>query len=189
MNRPTRSKPLAALILMIALIAPFVADSLPKAHAVDEPSPRQPANVRRTFAPFWRIGNGYSSALIIRNTSRQLSASATPIIFATDATPTLLPAVQLAPGEVKRIYLEEALPGAHSSAQTGTLAIEIDQSQSHAVIGEVVVTNYQQGILFDIPLHAGYAGSESKILHASWLRNPNRRNNVRRLLERGQPYL
>ena len=168
MNRPTHAKPLAALILIIALIAPFIAVSLPKAHAVAGASPPQPVNVLRAFAPFWRIGNGYSSALIVRNTSQQLSASATPIVFTTDARPTLLPAVQLAPGEVKRIYLEEVLPAAHSSAQTGALAIQIDQSQSHNVIGEVVVTNYQQGILFDIPLHAGYAGSENKILHASW---------------------
>ena len=90
------------------------------------------------------------------------------MIFPSDATPTWLPAIQLAPGEVKRVYLEDALPKVGSSAETGALAVQIDQTQSQSVVGEVVVTNYEQGILFDIPLHAGYAGSESKILHASW---------------------
>jgi hypothetical protein len=180
MKRTSIPKFLTASILAVLLVLPFISASFSNttntqasgvvASTVSPPTSttQQSRTVMRTFAPFWRIGNGYSSALIIRNTSQQLSASATPIVFTTDAGPTWLPAVQLAPGEVKRVYLEEALPAAGSTAETGALAVQIDQSQSHTVIGEVVVTNYQQGILFDIPLHAGYAGSESQTLHASW---------------------
>src|SRR5262249_19742453 len=47
-------------------------------------------------------------------------------------------------------------------------ALEMDMSQSPTVIGEMVITNYQQGIIFDLPIHSGYAGDEAKALHASW---------------------
>jgi len=126
MSRTLRLKLFTATILVVVLIAPFIVASLPSARAdagaettiYQTPQPR---TVLRAFAPFWQIGNGYSSALIIRNTSQELSASATPIVFTTDATPIWLPSIQLAPGEVKRIYLEEALPAAGSAAETGRL--------------------------------------------------------------------
>jgi hypothetical protein len=173
MGRTARSKVFTATILIAVLITPLIVASFPKMRAaanteVAGNETPQPRTVLRAFAPFWRIGNGYSSALIIRNTSQELSGSVTPIVFTPDGCPIWLPAIQLAAGEAKRIYLEEALTAAGSVAKTGALAVQIDQSQSHAIIGEVVVTDYQQGILFDIPLHAGYVGSESKTLHAPW---------------------
>ena len=108
MKRTSISKFLMASILSALLVLPFISASFSNtmntqasgvvARTTSQPTmpPPQPVNVLRAFAPFWRIGNGYSSALIIRNTSQQLSASATPIVFTTDARPTWLPAVQLA---------------------------------------------------------------------------------------------
>ncbi len=180
MKHTSASKTLTACILTVSIILPFVSASLlrttdAKASSLvsgaigqQTSAPPQFRKVLRTFAPFWRIGNGYSSALIVRNTAKTSSAGATPIIFTPDKKQVRLPAIQLAPGEVKRIYLEEALPIAGSAAESGALALQIDQSQSPTVIGEVVITNYQEGIIFDIPLHAGYAGSQAKTLHAAW---------------------
>jgi hypothetical protein len=54
------------------------------------------------------------------------------------------------------------------AAQTSSLALEIDPPQSPALIGELLMTNYQNGVIFDVPLHAGYASDEAKALRASW---------------------
>jgi hypothetical protein len=106
-----------SLLTLFCLFLSCLSWSVNPPQAAANPAP-QIRTVLRTFAPFWRIGNGYSSALIVRNTSKQSSARATPIIFGADKTQTLLPAMALAPGEVKRIYLEAALPAAGLDSAT-----------------------------------------------------------------------
>jgi hypothetical protein len=114
------------------------------------------------------VNHGFSSTLVVRNRDRQSSVSATPILFTSDQKQLRLPAIDLAPNSVERLSLEDALRAAGASVDSGALALEFDQPQPPSIIGEVAVSNYQQGIIFDLPLHAGYAGDEGKALHASW---------------------
>src|SRR5262249_45423140 len=124
--------------------------------------------VLRVFAPLWLVGDGFSSTLIVRNTYTQSAVTSTPIIFTPDRSQLRLPAIQLAPNSVKKLSLEEALQSAGSTAKSGALALEMDLSQSPTIIGEMVITNYQKGLIFDLPIHSGYAGDEARALHASW---------------------
>jgi hypothetical protein len=156
-----------SLATMFCLVLSCISWTVRPPQATSGTTP-QSRTVLRTFAPFWQIGDGFSSTLIVRNVARQSSVSATPIVFTADKKQLRLPAIQLAPSEVKKISLEEALQTAGSSAETGALALELETSQSAAIIGELVITDYQHGVIFDLPLHAGYANDEAKALHAAW---------------------
>src|SRR5262249_10148617 len=167
MKSRTMSLRIVSLATLFCLLFSSTGLTLTGPRAVG-PVAQQFRRVLRTFAPFWQVGDGFSSTLIVRNTDKQSAVAATPIIFTPGREQLRLPNIQLAPSSVKKISLEEALRAAGSTAQSGALALEMDMSQSPTVIGEMVITNYQQGIIFDLPIHSGYAGDEAKALHASW---------------------
>lgn len=180
MKRTSTSTTLTACILTVLILLPFISSSLSntpntKASRALPAGIGQPVSatarsrtVLRTFAPFWRIGDGYSSTLIVRNIATRSSLSATPIVFTANNNQLQLPTIRLAPSEVKKIPLEQALQTAGSSAKSGALALQMDGSQPPTIIGEMVITDYQHGVIFDLPLHAGYANDDAKELHAVW---------------------
>src|SRR5437879_1209560 len=146
MKHTSTSKTLTACILTVLIVLPFISASFSRTTDVNAssfvarmngqpttntaPLPRQ---VLRTFAPFWRVGDGFASTLIVRNVDRQSSVSAAPIVFTANKQQLRLPVIQLAPSEVKRIPLEQALQAAGSSAKSGAIALQMDKSQSAAI--------------------------------------------------------
>jgi hypothetical protein len=155
---------LATLFCLLLSISNWV----PNTHQAQGSTAPQTRTVFRTYAPFWKVNDGYSSTIVVRNMDRQSSVSATPILFTSDSKQLRLAPIQLAPNSVKKISLEDALKELPDAPDSGALALEFDNPQLASVIGEAVVTNYKEGIIFDFPLHSGYVGDEAKALHTSW---------------------
>lgn len=124
--------------------------------------------VFRTFAPYWQVNGGYSSTLIIRNTNRELAATLTPVIFTSGSKQSRLAPVVVPPDSVLSLPLAGALKESGISANWGALALEQSQAPPVTLLGEVRIENAEHSLIFNIPLHAGYVGGESKTLRGSW---------------------
>jgi hypothetical protein len=88
--------------------------------------PQQAANRNpwRIFAPYFRLGTGYSSTILVRNRHLRIPATVTPIVYTTAGTDVRLPAVNINPNSVRAISIEEELRAASSWADSGAVALE-----------------------------------------------------------------
>ncbi|HEY6333670.1 MAG TPA: IPT/TIG domain-containing protein [Blastocatellia bacterium] len=122
-----------------------------------------------TYGAFWEVGGGYSSTLYLRNKDTQSLIKATVVQYSSGGGVLEQTPLQVAAGSVTRLALGAGAGySATGSVAWGGLMIEIPGFSAVEALGEVVVENYQTGVIFDLPLLGGYRYDRQEALYAPW---------------------
>lgn len=119
-----------------------------------------------TFGSFWMVGGGYSSTFIVRNKNTKDTLTAKATLFLRDGTEKQMPALSVPANSAVEVQLASIVGAAGGSAVWGGLKVEYDLTQG--IMGQVVIENKQQGIIFDLALLGGYRYDALNTLYAPW---------------------
>jgi hypothetical protein len=122
----------------------------------------------KTFAPYFKVNQGFSTSLFVRNNHTTIAATATPVVFAMDGQQFRLGAIQLQPSDVRMLDLKQALTQAGVQVDSGAIALEFAGAHPTSVTGMVTVKDMQRSLIFTFPFRPGFANSESRTLYAPW---------------------
>jgi hypothetical protein len=150
-----------AFFLALALVAPPV---FAPPRAVANPGPH------RIFAPYFQVGNGYTSTILVRNRHLHVPATVTPIVHSADGTEVRLPTVQIAANSARAISIEDELRAANAWVGSGALTLEYVAANPTVLNAQISVKNAALGIVFDLPFQPGVRSkpSPSGTLTAPW---------------------
>jgi hypothetical protein len=126
------------------------------------------SSVGHTYGAFWEVGNGYSSTLYLRNKSAQTQVNANVVLFSNDGGTLQQTPLLVAAGSVASLALADIIPPVNDSIAWGGLMIEFPNAPADTAMGEVVIENYQTGVIFDLPLLGGYRYDTQQALYAPW---------------------
>ena len=127
-----------ALLLAMTLIAPPVF-APPRTAA--NPGPNQ------VFAPYFRVGQGYKSTILVRNRHLNAPATVTPIVHTDQGDALRLPPVQLAANSTHAISIEDELRTAGKGQNSGALTLEYVAANASVVNAQLTVENAALGII------------------------------------------
>lgn len=133
-------------------------------------SSTQRPGVIRTWSPLWKIGDGYSSTLILRNTDSQNTVTAKVTLFSLEGEQVKTVNLDLPANAVRRVAIADAVAnsGQSDSTQSGSLSVEYATHGKPVLIGQVVIENEKEGLIFDLRLQSGYTFDSERALFASW---------------------
>src|SRR5712691_3766839 len=121
-----------SLILVVCLAAP---------PGVVPPQSEIQGPTFRVFAPFWKLGQGFDTILILRNRHLKSVVSATPVLYTTDGREIRLGAVQLAPNSAQTLSLGDALATIGTSANSGAISLEYQGPNAGVFAAQIRVKN------------------------------------------------
>ena len=160
MPLPMRLIRTLSLILMVCLAAP---------PGVAPAQSQTQGPTFRVFAPFWKLGQGFDTILILRNRHQRSSVSATPVVYTTDGREIRLGTVQFAPNSAETLSLGDALAATGSSAGSGAIALEYQGPNGSSFAAQIRVKNVAQSLVFDLPfLRGATAAGTPQVLTAPW---------------------
>src|SRR5579872_2263633 len=119
-----------------------------------------------SYSAFWEAGGGYSSTLFLRNRDEQGPVTANIVILSHDGTRMQKSQLVIAANSVGRLALAEFIKTEDPNPQWGSVILEFRQPSR--TFGSVIVENYQQGIIFDMPIQGGYRYDTENALSAPW---------------------
>jgi hypothetical protein len=96
--------------------------------------PSQPLPPYKTFAPFFKVNQGFSTSLFVRNNHTSVAATATPVVFAMDGQQFRLGAIQLQPN-VRTLDLKQAMTQSGVQLDSGAIALEFVGAHPTSVTG------------------------------------------------------
>lgn len=123
-----------------------------------------------SFAAFWEVGGGFTSTLILRNKDSQNPVTANVVVFSHDGGVEGKAQLDVTANSVSRLSLKDIIKTGDGSIHWGGLMLEFPDVSAAKTVGDVVIENYQQGVIFDLPLLGGYRYDTENALHAPfWL--------------------
>ena len=128
----------------------------------------EPSTTFQSYAPFWKVDQGFSTKLILRNRHKTEAASATPILYTAGGREIRLSPVELPPNSAQAIPLDDALRVQGEWANSGAIELEFTAPNAAAVTGYTLVSEDQRGFLFPSIFRAGYPGGSHRTLHTPW---------------------
>jgi hypothetical protein len=108
--------------------------------------------------------------LILRNTDSENSVTAKVTLFSLDGEQKKTVNLDLAPNAASRLAIANVFDtqGQSDSIQSGSLSVEYTSRGKLVLMGQVVIENEKQGIIFDLHLQSGYTFDSEKALFAPW---------------------
>lgn len=160
-NRTARIVLFAAAVLTCMAI-------LPTARKAARVQSRTDANSTvRVYGALWEAGNGYSTALIVKNRDAQGTLSANVALFSSEGMAEKTAQLLIPPNSTREWDLGSLVNAAASSIQQG--GVELDFTGPVAQMsGQMHVEYSQNGTSFTVPLDAGNAFDTENALYAPW---------------------
>ncbi len=120
-----------------------------------------------TYGPFWQVGGGYSSTLIIKNRDRQNSVIATVVLLSPDGKEEQKTLLEVPANSAGRVRLSDIVKTEGDAIHSGGLKL-LFNTPNPKTISQVVIENYKTGIIFDLEVLGGYRYDTENALHTSW---------------------
>jgi len=107
-----------------------------------------------SYSAFWQVGGGYSSTLFLRNKDENNSVAANVVVLVHDGTRIQKSQLVVAANSVGQLALADLIKQDNPNIQWGSVILEFREPSR--TFGSVIVENYKQGIIFDVPIQGAY---------------------------------
>lgn len=145
---------LASVVLFSITKVRAKSAGLPASVTATPPTPlRSQPKSQRVFSGFWRVDHGFESTLRIKNVLITQSLSVSPVIYMADGSAFALPSVELPPGGIHDVSVNEALQAAPSSVRAhlsefGSAAVDFTAPSVMNAATHMQVLNTAQSLIF-----------------------------------------
>lgn len=146
----------ATLAVMVSIFA--VSAQAQRQHGS---GPSVPAT--HAYGAFWRVGNGESSTLVLKNDDLHNATSVQLSLFGSEGQSAGVAHIQIAPNSVSRTDLSNI-----AGNQGGAGGLMLQFLAASQVSGKVVISESQNGASAELPLLGGYRYDTESALWAPW---------------------
>lgn len=159
MRRPVRISLAFLFVASIGLVSLFnvrarVSDKASPAPTTPKASRLQP-KPQQVFSGFWRVDQGFESTLRIKNILITQNLTVSPVVYMADGTAYALPSIDLAPGGIRDVSINEALQEAPPSirghvSQFGSVVLHFTSPSVANAATNMQVLNTTQSLVFTV---------------------------------------
>ncbi len=114
------------------------------------------------------MGDGFTTTLFLRNKDPRNSVRTRVVLLRNDGSEEREIPIELAAHSASRLALSNFVETPGYSSKWGGLFVESVDGPAGKVIGNAIIENYRNGIIFDVGLLGGYRYDTENTLHAAW---------------------